>query len=269
MIGGSRKRRHHAKPGPRLDPTRPGAGDRLRRPGGRLATAVPTVPIQFEGVLTPTALVNDETNLRQKGQNTTLRASGQSRLKIDHGYRTGNRYVACAQILDHRHQRQSRDTPETASHMIGLQRFHLCHFECLNRLLRSVQWLFSVRNRRRSASRRRCLAYRLPEVARACLAALGRQLRALKILEFDRRFIAWHRSSATSKRLDAIPGVGPTLATALVASITDPKTFRSGRDFSAWVGLVPFRARVMWISVVLRCLELEIRRNLLSVFNIN
>ncbi|WP_271574321.1 IS110 family transposase [Bradyrhizobium sp. CCBAU 11361] len=83
--------------------------------------------------------------------------------------------------------------------------------------------------------------HRLPEVARTCLAALGSQLRALKaqILEFDRRIIAWHRSSATSKRLDAIPAVGPALATALVASIADPKAFRSGRDFSAWVGLVP------------------------------
>jgi transposase len=82
---------------------------------------------------------------------------------------------------------------------------------------------------------------RLPEVARMCLAALGSQLRALKaqILEFDRRILAWHRSNATSKRLDAIPGVGPALATALVASIADPKAFRSGRDFSAWVGLVP------------------------------
>lgn len=83
--------------------------------------------------------------------------------------------------------------------------------------------------------------HRLPEVARACLAALGSQLRALKaqILEFDRRIIAWHRSSATSKQLDAIPGVGPALATALVASVADAKAFRSGRDFSAWVGLVP------------------------------
>jgi Transposase IS116/IS110/IS902 family len=43
----------------------------------------------------------------------------------------------------------------------------------------------------------------------------------------------------TSKRLDAIPGVGPALATALVATIGDPKAFRSGRDFSAWIGLVP------------------------------
>jgi len=82
---------------------------------------------------------------------------------------------------------------------------------------------------------------RLPEVVRSCVAALGAQLQMLKaqILEFDRMIRAWHRSSETSKRLDAIPGVGPALATALVASVADPKAFRSGRDFSAWIGLVP------------------------------
>ena len=82
---------------------------------------------------------------------------------------------------------------------------------------------------------------RLPEVARDCVAALGAQLQTLKaqILQFDRLIIAWHRSSEASKRLDAIPGVGPILATALVASVADPKAFRSGRDFSAWIGLVP------------------------------
>jgi transposase len=82
---------------------------------------------------------------------------------------------------------------------------------------------------------------RLPEVARACLAALGVQLRLLKaqILEFDRRIMAWHRSNETSKRLDEIPGVGPALATALVASVADPKAFGSARNFSAWIGLVP------------------------------
>jgi transposase len=82
---------------------------------------------------------------------------------------------------------------------------------------------------------------RLPEVARACVAALGAQLQMLKaqILEFDRMIMTWHRSSEVSKRLDAIPGVGPALATALVASVADPKAFRSGRDFSAWIGLVP------------------------------
>ncbi len=82
---------------------------------------------------------------------------------------------------------------------------------------------------------------RLPEVARACVAALGAQLQTLKarILEFDRMIRAWHRSSEASRRLDDIPGVGPALATALVASIADPKAFRSGRNFSAWIGLVP------------------------------
>src|SRR5438034_11406388 len=78
---------------------------------------------------------------------------------------------------------------------------------------------------------------RVPEVARACLAALGTQLLNLKqqILEFDRLIMAWHRSNQTSKRLHYIPGVGPMLATALVASVADPRTFRSGRN----VGLVP------------------------------
>jgi transposase len=82
---------------------------------------------------------------------------------------------------------------------------------------------------------------RLPEVARVCIAALGTQLRVLKaqVLNFDRQIMAWHRSNETSKRLDEIPGVGPVLATALVASVADPKAFRSGRDFSAWIGLVP------------------------------
>src|SRR5271156_2271319 len=79
------------------------------------------------------------------------------------------------------------------------------------------------------------------EIARACLLVLGAQLRRIKeqILGFDRMIRAWHRSSETSRRLDALPGVGPALATALVASFADPKAFRSGRNFSAWIGLVP------------------------------
>jgi transposase len=82
---------------------------------------------------------------------------------------------------------------------------------------------------------------RLPEIAGACVAALGSLLQTLKaqILEFDRMISVWHRSNEASRRLDDIPGVGPVLATALVASIADPKVFRSGRDFSAWIGLVP------------------------------
>src|SRR5438477_5120180 len=54
----------------------------------------------------------------------------------------------------------------------------------------------------------------IPGIARACLSALGAQLRRIKarILEFDRMIRAWHRSCETSKRLDEIPGVGPALA---------------------------------------------------------
>ncbi len=79
---------------------------------------------------------------------------------------------------------------------------------------------------------------RIPEVARGCMMTLGQQLQLLKaqLLDLDRRIIAWHRSSETSKQLDALPGVGPALATALVATVADPKAFRSGRDFSAWIG---------------------------------
>ena len=82
---------------------------------------------------------------------------------------------------------------------------------------------------------------RVPEIARACFLALGAQLRKLKeqILEFDRMIRAWHRSDKMSMRLDEAPGIGPVLATAVVASVADPKVFRSGRNFSAWIGLVP------------------------------
>ena len=82
---------------------------------------------------------------------------------------------------------------------------------------------------------------RVPYFARACLAALGNQLLSLKeqILEFDRMIMVWHRSTETSKRLHYIPRVGPMLATVLVASVAFPRTFRSGRNFSAWIGLVP------------------------------
>jgi transposase len=82
---------------------------------------------------------------------------------------------------------------------------------------------------------------RIPFEARSCLLALCDQLILAKrqILEADRRILVWHRASEMSRRLDDIPGVGPLIATALVASIPDPQAFRSGRDMSAWIGLVP------------------------------
>jgi transposase len=82
---------------------------------------------------------------------------------------------------------------------------------------------------------------RIPDLVRTCLFALAIQIDALRqqIRILDRRLVGWNRTSELCRRLDAIPGVGPALATALAASVADPKAFRSGRDFSAWIGLVP------------------------------
>jgi len=51
--------------------------------------------------------------------------------------------------------------------------------------------------------------------------------------------MAQHRASQESRRLATIPGIGVVGATAIAATITDPKAFRSGRDLAAWIGLVP------------------------------
>ena len=82
---------------------------------------------------------------------------------------------------------------------------------------------------------------RVPPEARTCLLALAAQLDLIKrqISEADRRILAWHRSNCMSKQLEAIPGIGPLGASALVTSIPDPHIFRSGRDVSAWIGIVP------------------------------
>lgn len=82
---------------------------------------------------------------------------------------------------------------------------------------------------------------RVPETARESFLALAAQLELVKrqILQADQRVLAWHRANNTSKRLQAIPGVGPLIASALVATVPDPGAFRSGRDLSAWIGLVP------------------------------
>ena len=60
-----------------------------------------------------------------------------------------------------------------------------------------------------------------------------------QILESDRRILANARSTDVGRRLMEIPGVGPVLASAVVATVADPAVFKSGRNLAAWVGLVP------------------------------
>jgi transposase len=82
---------------------------------------------------------------------------------------------------------------------------------------------------------------RLPVDAHASLVVLAAELQAMQTMigSIDKRIMAQHRSSEASQRLESIPGIGVTGATAIVATVSDPKVFRSGRDFAAWIGLVP------------------------------
>jgi transposase len=81
----------------------------------------------------------------------------------------------------------------------------------------------------------------LPLDAQASLLVLAAQLQALQTLigSIEKRIVAQHRANADSKRLETIPGIGVVGATAIAATVTDPKVFRCGRDFAAWIGLVP------------------------------
>ena len=82
---------------------------------------------------------------------------------------------------------------------------------------------------------------RLPVDAHASLVVLAAGLQAVQTMigSIERRIIVQHRSNQASKRLKTIPGIGIVGATAIAATVPDPGAFRSGRDFAAWIGLVP------------------------------
>jgi len=82
---------------------------------------------------------------------------------------------------------------------------------------------------------------RLPIDARASLIVLAAQLQALHTMigSIEKRLTVQHRANEASKRLQSIHGIGIIGASAIAATVADPKAFRSGRDFAAWIGLVP------------------------------
>ena len=82
---------------------------------------------------------------------------------------------------------------------------------------------------------------RIPLAARNVLKVLAAQYGAVgaEITLIGKNILAWHRSCEPSRRLEEIPGIGPIVATALVAEIADWKAFNSGRGLAAWIGLVP------------------------------
>jgi transposase len=82
---------------------------------------------------------------------------------------------------------------------------------------------------------------RVPASARICLKLLADQLDLVnrQALETDRLILASARATEVGRRLMAVPGVGPVLASAIVASVPDPHAFKTGRNLAAWIGLVP------------------------------
>ena len=84
-------------------------------------------------------------------------------------------------------------------------------------------------------------SHALPAAMKWALQSLLDQFAALQqqIGELDRAIHAQHRANDLSQRLETIPGIGVIGATAIAATIADPSAFKTGRDFAAWVGLVP------------------------------
>ena len=61
----------------------------------------------------------------------------------------------------------------------------------------------------------------------------------VQIAQIEQRLRQWHARDEASQRIAAIPGIGLLTATAAVATMGEAKVFKSGRQFAAWLGLVP------------------------------
>ena len=81
----------------------------------------------------------------------------------------------------------------------------------------------------------------VPQVALPALAVLGQQIAELNvaIAKLERAIRAEYTSNPVSRRLATIPSIGPLTASAIAATVPDATLFRSGREFAAWLGLVP------------------------------
>lgn len=81
----------------------------------------------------------------------------------------------------------------------------------------------------------------LSTLAKQNFNALIAEFEALdeRITEIDRKLVAICRTDERCKRLATLPGVGPVIATALIAAVDDGQHFSSGRALAAWIGLVP------------------------------
>jgi transposase len=115
-------------------------------------------------------------------------------------------------------------------------------------VLRSLLAEFGIVARRGTPGERATLEFaqtstmrQLPKAARDALQLIVEEVRALKlrIRAFEAMIGEGHKKDPQSQRLATIPNIGPVTASAIRAIIGDGRQFRSGREFSAWIGLVP------------------------------
>jgi transposase len=78
-----------------------------------------------------------------------------------------------------------------------------------------------------------------PELMRNALLLLARQWEALNAAEraLEQQITRAAKADQEARRLMAVPTVGPMIASTVLAKVPNPRMFRSGRDFAAWIGL--------------------------------
>jgi transposase len=81
----------------------------------------------------------------------------------------------------------------------------------------------------------------LPQLAQELFAAHGKEYAQLQrqIANIEAKLMTWHKHNELSRRLVEVPTIGPIGSSLLAMKVTNPHAFRSGRDFSAWIGLTP------------------------------
>jgi transposase len=118
--------------------------------------------------------------------------------------------------------------------LVNALRGHLAEFGVIApQGLRNVGKLIAIVRDERDA--------RLPDLARQVLQVLANQIEQIEtaVAALERQLLTWHKTNPVSQRLTSIPGIGPIIATAIATTVADPRVFRSGREFAAWLGLVP------------------------------
>ena len=78
---------------------------------------------------------------------------------------------------------------------------------------------------------------KLPRSARQAFQVLAAELETVgdRVKQVDAAIMAWHKDNEASRRLATMPGIGPIIASAIVATVTDPAQFQSTRQFAAWI----------------------------------